>query len=144
MFTTETIRAHELVAEYVGERVKLKEAERRAAKYRQGKVAVSVRQGREQGMGAGFCHRTGTGTQCWKAFYVGLVCFSVVRCSGVLLLSSLSCCTKALLSDRILVPYFDILTTTVRATFLFSSHVVWGSPRVFSYRVIRTSWHMRR
>lgn len=45
VFTTEVIRAHELVAEYAGERVKLEEAKKRAATCRQIKVTVSYRIG---------------------------------------------------------------------------------------------------
>lgn len=41
VFTAEAIQPHELVAEYVGERIKLSEAERRTEAYRKGKIAVS-------------------------------------------------------------------------------------------------------
>ncbi|CAN0183929.1 unnamed protein product, partial [Hapterophycus canaliculatus] len=38
VFTTQAIGAHELVAEYVGERVKLAEARKRFARYRQASI----------------------------------------------------------------------------------------------------------
>ena len=41
VFATQGIDAHELVAEYVGERVKLAEAEKRVARYREAKLQVS-------------------------------------------------------------------------------------------------------
>lgn len=41
VFATQSIGAHELVAEYVGERVNLAEAEKRVARYRQAKLQVS-------------------------------------------------------------------------------------------------------
>lgn len=46
VFATQDIGAHELVAEYVGERVKLGEAEKRVARYRQAKLQVSEMRGK--------------------------------------------------------------------------------------------------
>lgn len=46
VFATQAINAHELVAEYVGERVKLAEAEKRVARYRKAKLQVSEMRGK--------------------------------------------------------------------------------------------------
>ena len=47
VFTTQAIGAHELVAEYVGERVELAEAEKRVVRYRQARLQVSEMGGKD-------------------------------------------------------------------------------------------------